>query len=95
MPEEIVFIVIFSIVAGVTAMIAVTKIIVGYLERRHQGPSDSSLTQTELKELIASAVADATNPIERQLETLQRQIGPAEDRAMLPEPGPEERDTQR
>ncbi len=86
MPPEIAVIAIFSIIAGVTAVISITKIVVGYLERRHQGPADSSLTQSELRELIASAVAEATSPIERQLQALQRQIGPAEDRGLLPEP---------
>ncbi len=92
MPEEIVAIIIVSILATFGAAITITKIVVNYLERRSRPPTDSSLTQGELRELISSAVAEATAPMEVKLADLQKQVGPAEGRTLLA--GPEERETE-
>lgn len=86
MPPEIVVIIIFSILAGVTAMITITKIIVNHLDRRRDSPASSSLTQGELRELIASAVAEATAPIETELSRLQNRLGAAESTHQLTAP---------
>lgn len=86
MPEEIAAIIIVSIIATFGAVIAVTKIIVNHLDRRRGTPATSSLTQGELRELIVSAVAEATAPIEDELSRLQGQLDPPETPARLPQP---------
>lgn len=94
MPEEIAAIIIVSIIATFGAIIAVTKIIINHLDRRRGAPASSSLTQGELRELIVSAVADATAPIEEELSRLQKQIDAPAAPARLQQPHGTDPETQ-
>ena len=86
MPVEIVMIILVSIIAGTGAVVAVAKIIAGAVEGRRQPASGSSLTSAELARMIGETVEEANRPIRKQLELLQRQLGPAEEAKLLKEP---------
>lgn len=85
MPVGIVAIVLFAITAGIGAFIAVTRIIVKHLETRRSLPGGASLTQSELRDLVASAVADAVAPIQDELATLRRSLAAQDESRLLSE----------
>ena len=87
MPIGIVIIVVFSITAGIACFLTATKLILNHLERRRGLPQGESMTQSELAALIRSAVAEATAPIEGELESLKKQLGAREEANLLPEHG--------
>ena len=77
MPEEVFIIVVVAILSGVV------KTIVGYLrERDRKTGGDNSLTTSELKQIVANTVAEATAPLEDRFAMLERrmerQLPPAE-----------------
>ncbi|WP_456426882.1 hypothetical protein [Rhodocaloribacter sp.] len=70
MPEEIVAIIIVSIVAG--TFMSFVKMILKYRSERfvsHSG-DESSLTRSELEAMIRRAVAEATKPLAERIEEL-------------------------
>lgn len=81
MPEEVFIIVVVAILAGTFS--GVIKTIVGYLrERDRKTGGDNSLTTSELKQIVADTVAEATAPLEDRFAMLERrmerQLPPAE-----------------
>ena len=93
MPLGIVLIILVSIVAGMGGFIAITKIILNHLERRRSLPEGSSMTQSELRDMIASAVEEATAPIVAEVASLQKQLKAPDEAPLLPEhrdPGTDE-----
>lgn len=74
MPEEIVAIIIISIVAG--TFISVVKMILNYRSERfaaHTG--EDALTRSELEAMIRRAVAEATKPMAERIEELSGALG--------------------
>lgn len=80
MPEEILIIVIFSIVSG--SILSMVRMILGYRERTRgvvQTPpaklsasTSSSITTSELERLMRSAVQDATAPLAERISRLEK-----------------------
>ncbi|NNE45656.1 MAG: hypothetical protein HKN37_03250 [Rhodothermales bacterium] len=85
MPPGLVTIILVSIIAGMSGFVAITKIIVNHLERRRSLPEGSSMTQSELRSMIASAVEEATAPIVAEVATLQKQLAAPDKAPLLPE----------
>ncbi len=92
MPEEIVAIIIVSLIAGTVMVLGVAKIITGYLKSRHAGGSGPSLTSSELSGLIRSAVEEAVDPLSDRLDRLEKRLPQPVDRPLLAETS--ERDTE-
>lgn len=77
MPEEILIIVIFSILSG--TVVSLVRMILGYRERTRgvvqPGPAklpSSSITTSELERLMRSAVEDATAPLADRIARLEK-----------------------
>ncbi len=70
MPEEIVAIIIISIIAG--TIMSVVKMSLNYRSERFSARSgeESSLTRSELEAMIRRAVSEATKPLVERLEEL-------------------------
>ena len=85
MPPGLVTIILVSIIAGMSGFVAITKIIVNHLERRRSLPEGSSMTQSELRDMIASAVEEATAPIAAEVASLQKQLTAPDKEPLLPE----------
>jgi hypothetical protein len=87
MPEEIFIIIALAIVAGTVSNIV--KYVVGYHRTKAEArvPEGSSLTQTELQQMIEAAVREATKPLLQEIRSLKAdpEAGPA-DREALREP---------
>ena len=85
MPPGIVTIVLVSIIAGMSGFVVITKFIVNHLERRRGLPEGASMTQGELRDMIASAVEEATAPIVAEVASLQKQLKAPDEAPLLPE----------
>lgn len=74
MPGEIFVIVIVAILAGTFSSVA--KMVIGYLRERNGAAAagNNSLTTSELKQIVASSVAEATAPLEDRFEKLERRL---------------------
>lgn len=82
MPEELVVIALLSIMCGTGVIIAISKMIVGYLRDKNVGaPDGASLTESQLRRLVQEAVEDAVAPLLAQLEAQEER-----DRPLLEEP---------
>lgn len=83
MPVELAVVIVMSMVVGMGGIVALTKIILGAIERRRQAAAGPSLTSGELSRLIAVAVEEATQPLQEKVERLQRQLEPHEPQRLL------------
>lgn len=86
MPEEPFIIAALAIMAG--TFFAIVKAVLGYLSSKHHLPSGksgsgSSLTTSELENMIRRAVDDANAPMRRRLEVLEAIVTDPEERAQL------------
>ncbi len=87
MPDEIVAIIIISIIAG--TFISFVKMILNHRSERFVSSSgdESSLTRSELEAMIRRAVAEATKPLAERIEDLAETL--EGDAPRLPEPAPD------
>jgi hypothetical protein len=85
MPPGLVIIILVSITAGMSGFIAITKIIVNHLERRRSLPEGVSMTESELRDMIASAVEEATAPIAAEVVSLKKKLKAPDKATLLPE----------
>ncbi|MFQ5569276.1 MAG: hypothetical protein ACE5G0_06350 [Rhodothermales bacterium] len=75
MPEELVVITVFALLAGTVTIITVVKSILRYLSSKHQPVTpSSSMTSSELREIIRSAVEDATHPLAERVDRLEQRL---------------------
>ena len=70
---------------GMSGFIAITKIIVNHLERRRSLPEGVSMTESELRDMIASAVEEATAPIAAEVVSLKKKLKAPDKATLLPE----------
>ena len=87
MPEEIVVIVVVAILAGTVSTIV--KSVTGYLKSKNAAgtASGSSLTASELKTLLRSAVDEALEPLAARVERIERRLeGGEAEMPLLDEP---------
>ena len=77
MPEEIFVIIIVAIAAGTFS--GVVSQIIGYLKSRspQQTVSDSSMTTSELENMIQKWITEANKPIVERLDSIERTLEPA------------------
>ncbi len=87
MPEEIVAIIIISIVAG--TFISFMKMILNHRSEQFaaRAGDDPSLTRSELEAMIRRAVAEATKPLAERIEELAETL--EGDAPRQPEPAPD------
>lgn len=72
MPEEVAFVVFVALLTGTIMVVTIVKMVIGYLKSKHQASqTPSSLTTSELYELIHDAVAEATAPLAARVEALE------------------------
>lgn len=76
MPEEIVVIVLVSVIAGTLMVTTIVGSIFKYLRERNrsQATPGDSLTTSELKALMAEAVAEATASLHTRIDTLEDRL---------------------
>lgn len=88
MPFEIMVVAVTAIItAGITAIVLAALITRSIQSRRksRELPGGDSLTKTELRLLLAEAVAEATDPLYDKVDAIQRQLNSVS--AQLPSPG--------
>ncbi len=83
MPVELAIVIVMSMVVGMGGIVALTKIIVGAIERKRNAAAGPSLTSSELKRLIAATVEEATQPLQEKVELLQSQLEPPAPQRLL------------
>ena len=74
MPEEIFVIVVVAIIAG--TILPIAKLFFGYASSRQQQrtPAGSSLTTSELAQLVREAVEEGTARLEARFDALERRM---------------------
>jgi len=85
MPDEIVAIVIISILAG--TFMSIIRMVLGYKERRLTSGKmgESSLTTSELERMMRRAVEEATEPLVRKIDDLEFELATRKEAPQLGE----------
>lgn len=76
MPEEVMVVIIVSVIAGAIAITSIAKHLIKWMAGAYEkgGSSGTSLKTSELEELIRAAVREETQPLHEEIERLGRRL---------------------
>ena len=72
---EVTFVAVIIMFCLLAFILAMARLKMRKLEMERSGGSDMSLTTSELEDIIQKAVAEATAPMQKEIEALSSQVG--------------------